>query len=178
MLLILQTWCQIWSRSSSLRYLNCGPGHIQCNYSSAYSGCNIQLNLSALLLEICRHYDAQYTANWVPNIAHTNQFTLCELWSRTYTKYFPHRIFRLQYSTECICAAIGDASTIQCSIYCILRAKYSAHPPVWAMWTVVPATCNVIIAPNIQVSIFSWTYLLCYWRYLDNSMRVILEIWC
>jgi hypothetical protein len=85
MCVIWHTWCQTQRTSSSLRYLNCGPGHIQCNYSSAYSGFNIQLNLSALLLTICRHFDAHYTANWVPNIAHTNQFMLCELWSRTYT---------------------------------------------------------------------------------------------
>jgi hypothetical protein len=43
MRVILQTWCQIQRTSSSFRYVNCGPGHIQCIYSSAYLGFNIQL---------------------------------------------------------------------------------------------------------------------------------------
>jgi hypothetical protein len=43
MRVILQTWCQIQHTSPGLRYLNCGPGHIQSTYSSAYLGLNIQL---------------------------------------------------------------------------------------------------------------------------------------
>jgi hypothetical protein len=68
-----------------LRYVNCGPVHIQCNYSTAYSDFNIQLNVSAVLLDIIGHIDARYTANLVANIADILPFTLCELWSRTYT---------------------------------------------------------------------------------------------
>jgi hypothetical protein len=101
--------------------VNCGPGHIQCNYCSSYSGFNIQLNLSALRLEICRHLDARYTANLVP---------------------------------------------------------YLTHHPVYPMWTMIPATCNVIIAPNIQALIFNWICLRGYWRYVDNSMLLILQTWC
>jgi hypothetical protein len=91
---VLQIWCQIQRTSSSLRCENCGPGHIQCNYSSAYSGFNIRLNLSALLLDISGHVDARYTANLVPNAAHILRFTLCELCSRLYTNYLQLRIFR------------------------------------------------------------------------------------
>jgi hypothetical protein len=189
MRLILQTLCQIQRTSSSLRYMNCGPGHVQSTYSSTYSGFNIQLNVSALLLEISRQFSVRYTANLVPNTAHILQFTLCELWFRpctmllqlrifrvqyssericaasggtsaikwaltanmvpniahilqftlrelwfrTYTKHLQLRIYRPQYSTERICAAIGDITTIQCALYCKLGAKYSAHPPVYAM---------------------------------------------
>jgi hypothetical protein len=82
MRVILQTWCQIEHTSFSFRYVNCGPGHIQCNYCSPYSGFNIQLNVSALLLETRLHFDERYTAIMVPNTAHILQFTLCELWSR------------------------------------------------------------------------------------------------
>jgi hypothetical protein len=85
MRVILHSWCQIQRTSSGLRYVNCGSGHIQCNYSTAYSGFNIRLNLSALLLEIIGHVSARYTANLVPNTTHIVKFTLCELWSRTYT---------------------------------------------------------------------------------------------
>jgi hypothetical protein len=89
-----------------------------------------------------------------------------------------HRIFRLLYSCERICAAIGGISTIQCALYCILGAKYSAHPPVYAMCTVVPGIYNALTAPYIQTSTFIWTYLRCNWRYSDTSMRVTLQIWC
>jgi hypothetical protein len=129
---------------------------------------NIQLNASALQLQISRQYNACYTTNMVPNTAHILQFSLCEQWSRTYTMYLQLRIFRPQYSTERICAAIGDITTIQCALYCKLCAKYSAHPPVYASWTVVQVIYNVITARHIQASIFKWTYRGCYWRYLDN----------
>jgi hypothetical protein len=71
--------------TSSLRNVNSGPGHIHCKYNSAYSGINIQLNVSALILEICRQFNAPYNAIFVPNTAHILQITLCGLWSRTYT---------------------------------------------------------------------------------------------
>jgi hypothetical protein len=80
-------------------------------------------------------------------------------------------MFRLQYSTERISAAIRDMSRIQCALYCKLCAKCSAHPPDFATWIVVPAICSVITAPHIQASIFDWTYLRWYWRYVDNSAR-------
>jgi hypothetical protein len=67
---ILQSWCQIQRTFSTLRYLNCGPGHIHCKYSSAYSGFYIQLNVSALILEISRQFIERYTAISVPNTAH------------------------------------------------------------------------------------------------------------
>jgi hypothetical protein len=116
---ILQISCQIQRTSSSLRCVNGGPGHIQCNYSSAYSGFNIRLNPSALLLEIIGHVDARYTANLVTNTTHILRFTLCVLWSRTYTMHLQLHIFRLQYSFERICAAIGDIPTIRCALHCI-----------------------------------------------------------
>jgi hypothetical protein len=130
MCVIRHTWCQTQRTSSSLRDLNCGPGHIRCNYSSAYSGYNIQLIVSPLLLDICRQLNARYTANFVPNTAHIVQFTVCELSSRTHTMHLELRILRLQYSTERICAAIRDISTVQRALCCKHRAKYSVHPPV------------------------------------------------
>jgi hypothetical protein len=110
---ILQTWCQIQRTSSGLRYVTCGPGHIQCIYSSIYSDFNIHLNVSTLLLYISRKFKERYTAFFVPNSAHIVQFTLCELWSRPYTKYFPQRVFRLQYSAEGSSPAIRGISTLQ-----------------------------------------------------------------
>jgi hypothetical protein len=178
MLVILQTWCQIQRTSSGLRYVNYGPGHIQCIYNSISSDFNIHLNVSALLLYISRQFNARYTANMLPNTAHILQFMLCELWSRTYTMHLQLRIFRLQCSSERICAAIGNISTIQCSLYCKLGAKYSAHPPVYAKRTMVPDIYNAFTAPYILTSIFIWTYLRCYCTHHDNSMRVILQTCC
>jgi hypothetical protein len=130
MCVILQAWCQIQRTCSSLRYLNCGPGHIQCTYSSKYSGFNIQQNISALLWEIYRQFNVRYTANIVPNTTHIPQFTPCELLSRPYTNYLQLLIYMLQYSMERICAAIGDYRTFRSPLYCKLGAKYSAHLPV------------------------------------------------
>jgi hypothetical protein len=95
MRVILQTFSQIQRTSSSLYVVNCGPDHIQSTYSSAYSGLNIQLYAAPPILEVSRQFSARYTAFLVPNTAHIHQFTLCDLWSRPYTKYFQHRIFRL-----------------------------------------------------------------------------------
>jgi hypothetical protein len=103
--------------------VNCGPGHIQCNYSSAYSVFNIQLYVSELLLEICGQFSERYTANLVPNTAHNLQFTQCGLWSRTCTMYLQLLKFGLPYSTERMCASIGDMSTIQRAIYCKIGAS-------------------------------------------------------
>jgi hypothetical protein len=149
MRVILQTWCKIQYTSSSLRHVNCGPDHIQCSYSSSYVGYNIQLKVSPLLLEICRQFNARYTVNLVPNKAHMLQFTLCEMCSLPYSMLLQLRLFRLQYSADRISVAIGDMSTIHCSLYCKFLAKYGAHPPVYAMWTVAPDICNVITAPHI-----------------------------
>jgi hypothetical protein len=134
--------------------------------------------VSALLLQISRQFNSRYTANLVPNAAHILRFTLCVLWSRTYTIHLQLRTFILQYSSERICAAIGNISTIQCSLYCKLGAKYSAHPPVYAVYTMVPDIYNAFTTPFIQTSIFVWTYLPCYCTYHDNLMRVILQTCC
>jgi hypothetical protein len=178
MSVILQTWCQLQRTSCSFRYVNSGAARIQCIYSSSYSILNIRLDVSALLLEICRYLHSCYTANFVPNTEPILRFALCELCSRTYTMHLQLRIFRLQCSSERICADIGDISAIQRALYCKLVAKYSAHPPVYAMWTMVPAICNVVTALHIQALIFNWTYLRWYWRYVENSMRLILQTWC
>jgi hypothetical protein len=82
MSVILQYWCQIQRTFRGLRYVNCGPRHIQCNYSYVYSGFNIQVTQYAQLLEISRYFDAPYTENLMSNTAHILQPTLCELWSR------------------------------------------------------------------------------------------------
>jgi hypothetical protein len=117
---ILQfTLCELWS------------GHIQSTYSSAYSGHNIQLNVSALLLEISRQFNARYTANIEPNTAYIIQFAQCVLWSREYAMHLQLRIFRLQYSSERICAAIADISRMLRATYCKPEANCSAHPPVY-----------------------------------------------
>jgi hypothetical protein len=133
----VQIGWQILRTYLSLRYVNCGPGHMQCIYSSAYSGFNIQLNASALILEICRQFNVRYTAYIVPNTAHILQFTLSELWTRTYTMYLQLHIFRIQYSAERISAVIGDISTTQCALCCKLgaNAAHNLRFEVSELWT-------------------------------------------
>jgi hypothetical protein len=154
MRVILLTWYQIQPTSPDLCHVNCGPVHIQNIYSSAYSGFKIQLDVSALQLEISLQFSARYSANLERNTAHILQIILCVLWFRTYTIYLQHHIFSLQYPFERICPAIGDITTIQCALYSKLCAKYSAHHPVYAVGTVVPDIYNVITAPHSQASIF------------------------
>jgi hypothetical protein len=117
---MLQTLNQIQSISSRLRHVNCGPGYIQGIYSSAYLGFNIQLQVGPLLSVVSRQCNERYTASLVPITVHFLQFTVCALWSRTYRMYLQLRIFRLQYSSERIRAAIGDSPTIQRAFDCIL----------------------------------------------------------
>jgi hypothetical protein len=178
MRLILHSWCQIQRTCSSLRYVTCGPGHMQCNYSYVYSGFNVQVNVSVLLLETSRQFNERYTANLVTTTAQILQLSLCDQWSRTYTMYLQLRIFRPEYSTERICAAIGDNRTFRCALHCKFGVKYSAYHPVYAVWSVVPDVYNAFTAPHIQTSMFIWSYLRCYWRYLDNSIVVIMQTWC
>jgi hypothetical protein len=129
--------------------VNCGPGHIPCRYSCAYSDFSIQLKLPALLFEICRHLHARYTANLVPYIAHTLQFTLCELWYRTYTMELQLRIFRLQYSSERIGAAIGDIWTIKCALNCTICAK-TVRMIQFTLCELWSRPYNTFTAPHIQ----------------------------
>jgi hypothetical protein len=96
----------------------------------------LQYSAAGICCCYCRYhtqFNARYTANLVPNTAHIRQFTLCDLWCRTYTKYLQLRIFRLQYSTVGICADIVDITSTQCALYCKRGTKYSAHPPVYAI---------------------------------------------
>jgi hypothetical protein len=119
----MQTCCPIQRTTASLRSVNCGPGHILCKYSCVYSGFNTKLNVSPPLFEICRQFNGPYTANIMPNIAHILQFPPCELWCPIYTMYLQLRILRPQYSTERICAAIGNISTMLRALHCKLGAK-------------------------------------------------------
>jgi hypothetical protein len=166
MRLILHSWCQIQRTSSNLCYVNCGPGHIQSAYSSAYLGFNIQLKVAPLLFEVSRRINERITAKLVTTTAQILQLSLCDQWSRTYTMYLQLRIFRPEYSTERICAAIGDNRTYRCALHCKFGVKYSPYRPVYAVWSVVPYVYNAFTAPHIQTTMFIWTYLSCYWMVL------------
>ena len=60
--LILLIYCRIQRTSTVLPYINAGPCQIQCDYSFAYLAEYIRLNVSPLLFEICRQFDARYNA--------------------------------------------------------------------------------------------------------------------
>jgi hypothetical protein len=118
MRVILQTWCQIQRTFSSLRYVNCGPVHIQSICSTAYSFFNIQQTESALLFEISRQFNARSTANLEPNTAHIFQFALCELWSRQYTNYsYAYLGFNIQLKLSALLLEISR----------LFNARYAAN---------------------------------------------------
>jgi hypothetical protein len=92
MRLILQTLCQIQRISSILRYVNCGPGHIQCSKSSNIQG-SIFKKRSSAAIGLMSTIQRAFYCNVGANTEHILQFTLRELWSRTYTMHFQLRIF-------------------------------------------------------------------------------------
>jgi hypothetical protein len=144
--------------------VNCGPGHLQGTYISAYIGFNIQLKVAPLLFEVSRQFNARYNANLVPITAHFLQLTLCELWSRPYTKYLQIRIFRLQYSTVGICAAIVDITSIQRVIL-----------QIWCqMQCTSPSFLYVNSGPAHIQSIYSSAYICFNIRW--NASALVLEI--
>jgi hypothetical protein len=56
-----------------------------------------------------------------------------------------------QYSPVGTCAAVIDITSIQCALYCKFGVNYSAHRPVYAVWTVVPVIYNAFTAPHIRL---------------------------
>jgi hypothetical protein len=135
------------------------------------------LGICAAIVDITSTQCALYCKLSSKDSAHRPVYAR-ELWIRTYTMHLQLRIFRLQYSSERICAATVHITTIQCVLYCKLGARYSAHRPVYAVWNVVPDIYKVFAAPYIYASIFSWRYLRYNCRYHMNSMRLILQTWC
>jgi hypothetical protein len=158
MCVILQTWCQIQRTSSSLRHLNCGPGHIQCNYSSTYSGFNIQQNVAPLLLQIYPQLNERYTANIEPNITHIPQFTLCELCGPGHIRCnysSAYSAFNIQLKLPALLLDICWDLDVRYTANLVPNAALVIQFTLCEL--VVPHRCNVITAPHIQASIFNWT---------------------
>jgi hypothetical protein len=174
---ILPTWCQIRRICRRLRYVNCGPGHIQRNNSSTYSGFNIQLNVSPPLLEIYRQFSVGYTAILVANTAHILQFRYLNCGpGRTHCDYsssFSGFNFQLRVS-----ALILDMCRQFDAPYTANLEPNTAHILQITLCDCGPGHIyNVFTAPHIQASIFKWTYLRCHCWYIDNAMCVILRTW-
>ena len=90
------------------------------------------------------------------------------------------RIFSFAYSSMNVHLNITTLllvmSTIQCAIYFSYPAKYRARHPVCATSTLVKVKTSVFPLLHIRAWIFIWTYLRCYWWYVDNLMRFMLSI--
>jgi hypothetical protein len=136
MCVILQIWFQIQRTFYGLRYVNCGPGHIQCSYSSEYSGCNIHLNISALLMEISRQFYERYAANSMPNTAHDHQFTQCELWSRTYSAFTaPHTQTSIFIWTYLRCYWISRQCNVRYTANMVPNTAYNLQITQCELWS-------------------------------------------
>lgn len=71
---------RIQRTSSSLIYINTGPRQILRTCIFTYWSWNIWINVSPLLLEICRHLDARHTPHLMPHALHMCRFTQCHHW--------------------------------------------------------------------------------------------------
>jgi hypothetical protein len=82
-----------------------------------------------------------------------------------YASIFSNRHLRryCRYHDSWMRVILQTVSKIQCMSY---RLRYvNCGPEIY----------NAFTAPHIQALIFNWTYLRCYWRYLDSSTRIILR---
>jgi hypothetical protein len=140
MRVILQTLSQIQCITSRLRYVNCGPGYIQSIYSSPYLGFNIQLLVSALLLELSRQFNERYTATLVPNTAHVPglRYVICG----------PGHI-------KCNYSYVYSGLNIQVNQYALLL-EISRYFDVRYTANMVPNTAHILQFTLLEL--WSWTY--------------------
>jgi hypothetical protein len=174
----LHICCHTQGTITGLRYVKSCPRKIQYIYISWYSGFNIQLNVSPLILVICRQFNERYTPHFLPNTGNDIRFTLCHLYSRPNPIQLHFSIFRLQYSIERIFFDTGDMSIIQCALCSTFIVKYTAQYQVDVMPTLALTKSNRMTFLDIQASIFNWTYLPWNWLFIDKSMHVILHLCC
>jgi hypothetical protein len=120
-LVITHNCCQIQCPSTCLSNDNSMSCKIQCNCNFADSTLNIHMNVSPLMLLICRLLDARYTAH---------------------------------------CCRMQGPSAGLC---------YVSSAPIKYI---------VIVVLHIPNSNSNWTYLRCYWWYVDHSIRVTLLVRC
>lgn len=118
------------------------------------------------------------TPHLLPDTTQSSRFALCQLWALSNTALLQICRFSLKYSIELIWVSIPDIATIRRALYYTFVAKYRAPAPVCIMSTRVDVKSNVIAVLHIQDSIFHWTFLHCYWWYLDSSGRDMLHICC
>jgi hypothetical protein len=112
------TLCEQWSRTYTM-YLQLHIFRLQ--YSIERNCAAIRDNRTLRCPLYCK-FGAKYSA-------HHPVYAMCTVVPDIYNE-IKARLFRLQYSADRTCAAIGDVSTILSELYCKLGAKYSAHPPV------------------------------------------------
>jgi hypothetical protein len=166
MCVIVQIWCQIQHTPSSLRYMNYDPGHIQCTCSSTYSGFNTAECFSASIGDISTIQCPLYCKHGAKYCAHSSVYSVWTVVPAIYSVIAaPH----IQASTfnwtnlRCYWNYVDNSASVILQSWC----QYSAHPPVYAIWTVVPAIYSTITAPYIQASILNWAYLRCHCWYID-----------
>jgi hypothetical protein len=117
---ILHICSQIQPKCSSLRYVIPDPSKIQYICSSSYAGFNIQLNVSLLLLVICRQFNTGYTLYLLPNTVHISRFVLHPLWSRSNPTYLQFCRFCYNYKNQRIAVSIEDMTKIRYVLFSTL----------------------------------------------------------
>ena len=92
--------------------------------------------------------------------------------------YFQFCIFKNEYPSDRISAAIIDTLMIRCDFHSRHAAKYVERHLVFSTSTLSWVKTSVVPILHIQSWIFIWTYLRCYCWYVDNSMRFSLRTGC
>jgi hypothetical protein len=146
---ILHICWQIQHTCSCVHYVNSGPCQIQRYCSSAYSDFNIHLNISPLLLVICRQFNAHCIPHLLINTAHVIRLKLCQLCALSNPAYLQFSRFCPIYSFVRTSVTIGDMSTIRSALCSTFAAKYDASAPDYIVTTLVKAKSNVIAVLHI-----------------------------
>jgi hypothetical protein len=139
--------------TTRLRYVNCGPGHIQWNYTSTYSFLNYSTKRScvaigdistmqcALHCKLCAKYSAQ-----------PPDFAMCTVVPAIYSVITAQHIQDSIYSWTCL-RRYWTYNDNSMRLILQTSCQYSAQPPDYAMWTVVRAIYSEITPPHIHSSI-------------------------
>jgi hypothetical protein len=140
MRLILHLCSRIQTKSSRLRYVNYGPCQIQYNYFSWYSGFNIQLNVSPLLLLVYRQIYVRYTPHLLRNTGHSSRSVLCQIWYR-----------KMQYSYNSSSSGCNNPLNVNPTMLVILlqfNARYTPHLQPNSAQILEITLCQIWSRPN------------------------------
>jgi hypothetical protein len=180
MRVIHRIWSLIRSTSSGLRYVNSVPSQLQyiCN---AFSNYRVKKSNRTYLR--CYWGYVEYSLSVIPRIWIIIQSTSFGL---RYVNCVPSQmqcIYSLQFPrpkiwsnvSPLLWVYVGNSMRAIRRIWSLLQNTSSGLSYVNSVPSQLQYICNAF--SNYQVKKSNRTDLLCYWGYVENSMRIILHIW-